>query len=162
MAPPKEKNPTYPKFGFDSFKVTVTEPSTGKPRTYTDWRPKAGTGYDILTDDVLNSGNLKVLNKFRKAHRDELDDPKNEPAKEYLDARIQTAKRLQAMERKAKLDAAMKKTPPKLEVDNTDGIVGFSNLKYPDYQTSSNGCWSITYSTLLRSPDHRGKREILY
>ena len=151
MAPPRNPNPAFPKFGFEPFYVTVTEPGTGKPHTYTDYRPKPGTGYDILTDDVLNSGNLKVLNDFYNAHEKELRDPKNAPAKEYLDARIETAKRFQDRERKAKLDAANRKTPPKLEVDNVDGIVGFSNLKYPDYQTSSNGCWSISYSTLLRS-----------
>ena len=151
MAPPRKKNPSFPSHGFVKFNVTVTEPSTGKPRTYSDWRPKPGTGYDILTDDVLTSGNLKVLNDFRKTHRKELADPKNSPAKEYLDARIQTAKRFQARERKAKLDAAMKKTPPKLAVDNKDGFIGFSELKYPDYQTSSNGCWSLAYSTLLKS-----------
>ena len=151
MAPPRNPNPSFPKFGFEPFYVTVTEPGTGKQRTYTDYRPAPNTGYDILTDDVLNSGNLKVLNDFYKAHEKELRDPKNAPAKEYLDARIETAKRFQDRERKAKLDAANRKTPPKLEVDNVDGIVGFSNLKYPDYQTSSNGCWSISYSTLLRS-----------
>ena len=153
MAPPRKKNPTFPKGGFVQIPVTVTDPSTGNTRTYTDYRPASGKdyNYDILTDDVLNSGNLKVLTDFQEKHEKELDDPKNEAAKEYLDARIQTAKRFQDRERKAKLDAFNKKTPPKLEVDNVDGIVGFSNLKYPDYQTSSNGCWSISYSTLLRS-----------
>ena len=150
MAPPQNINPAFLK-GFVKYNATMTDPQTGKQRTYTEYRPKPGTGYDILTDDALNSGNLKVLTDFSKAHEKELEDPKNAPAKEYIDARIQTAKRFQDRRRKAKLDAAMKKTPPKLAVDNTDGFVGFSNLKYTDYQTSSHGCWSIAYSTLLRS-----------
>ncbi len=56
MAPPRQKNPTFPSHGFEKFSVTGTEPSTGKKRTYNDWRPKRGAGYDILTDDVLISG----------------------------------------------------------------------------------------------------------
>ncbi len=103
MAPPRNPNPAFPHYGFTGYNVTVTVPQTGKQRTYTDYRPVSGrdpvTGrdynYDILTDDVLNSGNLEVLTNFRKAHENELRDPKNAAAKEYLDARIQTAKRFQ-------------------------------------------------------------------
>lgn len=161
MAPPRKKNPSFPEKGFEKYNVTVTDPSTGKPRTYAEYRPKRGSGYDILTDDALISGNLKVLNDFRRTHRKELADPKNAPAKEYLDARIQTAKRFEARERNAMLDAAMKKTPPKLMVDNKDGFVGFSDLKYPDYQTSSNGCWSLAYSTLLMNRIDRNYRFVM-
>ncbi len=154
MAPPITditQNPGFMKFGFVKVQTSVTDPSSGKPRMRVDYIPKPGSGYDILTDEVLNTGNLKTLNDFRRTHRKELSDPKNELVRIYLDARIETAKRFEARERKAKLDAAMKKVYPKPAVDNKDGIAGFPDLKYPDYQTSSNGCWSLSYSTLLRS-----------
>ncbi len=67
MAPPNNINPAFLK-GFVKYNAAMTEPQTGKQRTYTEYRPKPGTGYDILTDDALNSGNLKVLTDFSKAH----------------------------------------------------------------------------------------------
>ncbi len=55
MAPPRKKNPSFPEKGFEKYNVTVTDPTNGKPRTYAEYRPKRGSGYDILTDDALIS-----------------------------------------------------------------------------------------------------------
>ena len=125
--------------------------SRGQQEVREEYRIIPGRGYDILTEDVLNSGNLEVLKKFQEDHLLELTEEQNAPAKRYLDARIKNAQRVQAMQDKAKLFTALKKDPPKQEIVNQNGMIGFQNLKYPDYQTSSNGCWSIAYSTLLKS-----------
>ena len=150
MAPPKNNkaNPTI--VPFKKVRVSSVAPG-GKNVTLTDYRPAPGSGYEILTDDVLNSGDLEVLNKFRKDHRAELNQEKYAPAKKYIDARIQTAEKIKKLENKALLDTAQKKVPPKQEVVDQDGFIGFPDMKYPDYQTSSNGCWSVSYSLLLKS-----------
>ena len=151
MAPPKtyaENNPAT--LSFVKVQIPYVD-SNGKNAVRIDYRPKPGTGYDILTEDVLNSGNLKLLRKFQKDHKEELNAPKNKPAKRYIEARIKTAEKFELMEQKAKLDLAQKKLPPKLEVDEKDGFIGLSSIKYPAYQTSANGCWSISTSMLLKS-----------
>ena len=145
MAPPndyKQKNPTV--LPFDKVYKSGTN-------IVQDYRLRPGSGYEILTDDVINSGNLELLYKFRDEHQEALNDKKYQNAKNYLDARIQTAEKLQAYENKAKLSAAQGKVPPMPEVSAGDGYIGFPDLKYPDYQTSANGCWSIAYSTLLKT-----------
>ena len=149
MAPPKtykEANPTV--VPFEEVKLQSND-AKGNVVVITDKRP--AKGYEILTDDVLNSGNLELLYNFRTRHQKELKDPKYEPAKRYLDARIKTAEKLQILENKAKLLTAQNRTPPKPEVVASDGFIGFPNIRYPDYQTSANGCWSLAYSTLLKS-----------
>ena len=151
MAPPKnyrESNPTV--VPFVEVNVPHVDPG-GKQRTLTDYRPAPGSGYEILTDDVLSSGNLELLNKFRKDHRAELGQRKNAPAKRYIDTRIRSAEKFRALENKAMLDAAQKKVPPKQEVVDQDGFIGLPDMKYPDYQTAANGCWSASYSLLLKS-----------
>ncbi len=116
-----------------------------------DYVPQPGTGYDILTEEVLTSGSLTVLNNFSKAHEDELNLPENAPAKRYLEARIDTAEEIRAIRSKQQQKAALGIPYEKPELDNQDGFIGLSGIKYPDYQTSAFGCWSISYSMLLKS-----------
>lgn len=151
MAPPRtysESNPTVVPFA--KANVSYVD-SNGKKQTRTDYRPAPGSGYEILTDDVLISGDLELLNKFQKDHQAELRQEKNANAKRYIDARIRSAEKFRALENKAMLDAAQKKFPPKQEVVDKDGFIGLADMKYPDYQTSANGCWSASYSLLLKS-----------
>ncbi len=115
MAPPITditQNPGFMKFGFVKVQTSVTDPSSGKPRMRVDYIPKPGSGYDILTDEVLNTGNLKTLNDFRRTHRKELSDLKNELARIYLDARIETAKRFEARGFEAREREKPSWTPP--------------------------------------------------
>ena len=144
----REANPTIVPFDTEYFAYNDTD---GQQVVIEDYAPRKGSGYEILTDDVLNSGNLELLNHFKAANQEQLNDPKNAPARRYLDARIRNAERIQAHENKAKLFAAQKKVPPKHEVVEQNGFILIQGLEYPNYQTSSNGCWSISYSTLLKS-----------
>ena len=151
MAPPKsykEANPTV--IPFETVYESYID-NNGNRVVVEDYRPRRGSGYEILTDDVLNSGNLQLLNNFRKNNQDRLNDPKNAPAKRYLDARIKNAQKIQAYENRAKLFTAQRRVPPKPQVFESGGYIGMPSVKYPEYQTSSNGCWSIAYSTLLKS-----------
>ena len=151
MAPPKsyaESNPTI--VPFDEVKIEYID-ENGKNVVIRDYEIRPGSGYEILTDDVLNSGNLELLNNFKINNLDKLNDPNYLPAKKYLDARIRNAERIQAYENKAKLFASQKKAPYKPPVVEAEGFILIPNIEYPDYQTSSNGCWSISYSTLLKS-----------
>ena len=145
----KKKNPTVIP-GFVNVTKTVTLPN-GEKRNVTTKRPKPGTGYDILPDEILNNNNLEVLTKFSTDNEEELKKPENEPARKYLKARIKTEKKFRTLRSEAKQRAAMGTEPVKPEVDEVDGFIGLSSIKYPDYQTSSNGCWSISYSMLLKS-----------
>ena len=152
--PPKGKefeklNPTViPKFGkLDKAK----RDSNNKIVVNTEYRPMPNTGFEILTPMVLNSGNLNVLKDFQKAHEQELGDQKFEKSKKYLDARIKTTEKVNKLEEKAKKMAATGKRPKKPTLDYADGFIGLSNVKYPAYQSSFNGCWSIAYSALLNS-----------
>ena len=106
---------------------------------------------NVLNEDILNTGNLDTLVKFQEAHRAQLDDPKNKAEKDYLDARIRSSKETEKLEKKALAGIAFGKNRPLPQPDNKDGFLGFSDIKYPDFQTSSNGCWSISYSMLLKS-----------
>ena len=151
MAPPKtynEANPAIVPFEKVSF---MYPDDNGNQVVIEDYSPTEGSGYEILTDDVLNSGNLELLYNFRTKNQNKLNDPRYAPAKRYLDARIKNAERFQAYENKAKLFAALGKKPPQPIVMESQGYIGIPNLQYRDYQTSGNGCWSVAYSTLLRS-----------
>ena len=153
MAPLKNYSEANPSMlpGMDAVTVSYVT-NNGKTATrIADYVPKPGSGYEILTDDVLNSGNLDVLYGFRETHRNELNDPRYAPAKKYLDARIHTAEKIHALEQKKKIAVFEGKLPPKPEVDTVKGFIGLSAIKYPDYQTSANGCWSLSYSMLLKS-----------
>ena len=150
LKPYNEANPTMLP-GMDAVMVDYITDSGNHDTRISDYVPKPGSGYEILTDDVLNSGNLEVLRKFQYEHRNELNEPKNAPAKKYMEARIKTAEKLDLLEKKKKFSAAQGKMPPKLSLDTKGGFIGFSTIKYPDYQTSANGCWSASYSLLLKS-----------
>ena len=153
MAPKKDNSVVNPAMlnGMDPVVVNYVD-AKGKPATrLVDYVPKPGSGYEILTDDVLNSGNLDVLYDFRDTHLNELNSPRYAPAKRYIDARIKTAEKIRTLERKRKMAAFEGKVPPKPEVDTVKGFIGLSTIKYPDYQTSANGCWSLSYSMLLKS-----------
>ncbi|GEM_PF-2607742 len=100
-----------------------------------------------LTQEVINSGNLKLLRDFFNARAaqltlDELD---------YLTARIAAAEEFERLNKEAMRNLAEGKDHPVPQTDNNGGYTGFSNLVYPDKQTSTNGCWSCAYSLLLKS-----------
>ncbi len=102
-----------------------------------------------LTEDVINTGNIKVLKDFRKKNKKDL----NKRERLYLDTRIETADKLEKLKDKAIRKIAWGE-PPEIwskEPDLTDGFTGFSNLKLDNQQTSDNGCWSCAYSLLLKS-----------
>ncbi len=145
----EKKNPTTIP-GFVNVDKTITLPN-GEKKQVTIKRPKPGMGFDILTDEVLSNNNLDVLNKFAEENKDELEKPENAPAKRYIKARIRTEKKFRKLRADAKQKAALGVAPKKPELDEKDGFIGLASVKYPDYQTSSNGCWSISYSALLMS-----------
>ena len=110
---------------------------------------------NALTEDIINTGNLKMLKSFRYP-RGKGGVKLSEREKEYLDYKISTAEELDKIERKALHDMAWDekdedkvRNTPKLDVKN--GYMGFSHLKLPNTQTSNHGCWSCAYSLLLKS-----------
>ncbi len=144
-----KKNPTTIP-GFVNVAKTITLPS-GEKKQVTIKRPKPGSGFEILTDEVLSNNNLDVLTKFAVENEEELNKPENAPAKKYIKARIKTEKKFRKLRADAKQKAALGIAPEKPKLDEEGGFIGLSTIKYPDYQTSSMGCWSLAYSTLLKS-----------
>ncbi len=130
----------------DKTKKPVINPRTGKPvEAVIGYKPLLRKGG--LTEEILNTGNLETLEEFWEDHGEEL----NEPEKEYMEARLNTAREVKRLGDASKADLAEGKTAPRPEPDEKDGFVGFSDLKYPNQQTSGNGCWSCSYSLLLKS-----------
>ena len=144
-----DQNPTN-SMAFETVEETEVD-SVGQTVKVTHRVPARGSGYDILTDDVLASGNLELLTQFRKNNEKALDKEENARAKKYLEERIRVAEKLAALEKQAKENAALGKETPKPVLDEKDGFQGFSNLTYSGPQTSFNGCWSCAYSLLLKS-----------
>ena len=101
-----------------------------------------------LTPDIINTGNLEMLQEFYDQHGEKLDDKE----KKYLQSRIKTAERVEQIRQEKLGDIAKdeKYEPPAPDV-SPDGIEGFSDLKLPGKQTSGNGCWSCAYTLLLKS-----------
>ena len=144
------KNPTNC-LRFAKYKLTHTDKNGNTTQTLVTI-PERDKGYDILTDEVLSSGNLELLMKFQEDHRQELADPKHRPAREYINARIRAAKKIDKMKKKAREKVAVGKKPPQAKVQSSkDGWIGLPSLQYPGYQTSANGCWSCSLSLLLKS-----------
>ena len=100
-----------------------------------------------LTVEVLNTGNLKVLKDFYADNASNL----NDDELTYLNSRIQTAEEVERLKKKALNDLVEGKKTAYAKLDKVNGFDGFSQLKYSDYQTSFNGCWSCAYSLLLKS-----------
>lgn len=144
-----DQNPTN-SMAFETVEETEVG-SDGQTVKVTRRVPERGSGYDILTDDVLASGNLELLTQFRNNNTDALGKAENARAKKYLEERIRVAEKLAALEKQAKENAALGKETPKPVLDEKDGFQGFSNLTYSGPQTSFNGCWSCAYSLLLKS-----------
>ena len=144
-----DQNPTN-SMAFETVEETEVD-SVGQTVKVTRRVPERGSGYDILTDDVLASGNLELLTQFRKNNEKALEKGENARAKKYLEERIRVAEKLAALEKQAKENAALGKETPKPVLDEKDGFQGFSNLTYSGPQTSFNGCWSCAYSLLLKS-----------
>lgn len=157
MAPPKKGTKEYvkanPSFGIKFVQTkTYYQDQYGSQQVQIGYMKQPNTGYDILTDDVLGTGDPKVLKDFRDKNAAALNQPKNALAKHYLDTRIQVADKVEQLGEKAKADAALGKKPKKHEVVATeDGFIGIPDLKYDNFQTSGNGCWSCAYSLLLKS-----------
>ena len=157
MAPPKKGTKAYamanPSFGINFVQTkTYYNDIYGNPQVQIGYMKQPNTGYDILTDDVLGTGDPKALKDFRDKNAAALNQPKNAPAKQYLDARIRVADKVEQLGEKAKANAALGKKPKKHEVVATeDGFIGMPDLKYDNFQTSGNGCWSCAYSLLLKS-----------
>ncbi len=112
-----------------------------------------------LTEDIMISGDLETLRRFRHEHGEEL----NEDEKKYLDARIHSAKEVISAEARSKRDLAWGEADesswPQLDV--RDGFIGFSNVRLSEAQNSDNGCWSCAYSLLLSSRNvHMTQEEI--
>lgn len=101
-----------------------------------------------LTPDIINTGNLEMLQEFYDQHGEKLDDKE----KKYLQSRIKTAERVEQIRQEKLGDIAKdeKYEPPAPDV-SPDGIEGFSDLKLPGKQSSGNGCWSCAYTLLLKS-----------
>ncbi len=104
-----------------------------------------------LTDDIVSTGNLKVLENFRKQNRDKL----NKREKAYLSRRIRSAREINKLEKKALMRIAYG-DPPEFDksmevIEDKDGFIGFPGLKLLESQSSHNGCWSCSYSLLLKS-----------
>ena len=124
----------------------VTDPETGLVRNGGIPQPIG----KVLTEDIINTGNLEMLKEFAEAHGKEL----NRREKRYLSCKIKAAEKIDKLEKEAVNnlawgnDAKVKKT---LNVDLASGYTGFSKLKLNEPQSSDNGCWSCAYSLLLES-----------
>ena len=101
-----------------------------------------------LTEEVLTTGDMGVLNKFLKKNVIRLTDDEIT----YLNLRRE-AQEAFIRERGKQWNIFVSKgeEKPFLTADNKNGFIGFSELKYPEPQSSDNGCWSCALSLLLRS-----------
>ena len=101
-----------------------------------------------LTPDIINTGNLEMLQEFYDQHGEKL----NDKEKKYLESRIKAAERAEQIrqERLENIAKDEKYEPPAPDM-SPDGFVGFSDLKLPGKQSSGNGCWSCAYTLLLKS-----------
>ena len=141
MPGPKEVFIKYEK----EYKAVIDNKTGQSKMVEAGYRPKLREGG--LTEEILLNGNPEKLQSFWDENADHL----NAEEKAYLQNRLHTARKVQKIgaETRAKLSngESMQGKEPKKE----GGFIGFADLKYPEKQTSSNGCWSCSYSLLLKS-----------
>lgn|GEM_PF-1880991 len=104
-----------------------------------------------LTNEIISTGNRKVLEQFYQDHKKEL----NKKEERYMRRRIRAAKHFEKLEKSALMHAAYgekEKVPNDMEIgEDEDGFIGFKDLRLIEPQSSNNGCWSCSYSLLLKS-----------
>ena len=101
-----------------------------------------------LTEDILLNGDLNTLLDFYDKNQDRM----TEEEKQYMQIRIDSATEVSRLKQKAINDLAEGNVPQGPEPQKSeDGMIGFPDIKNPGVQTSSNGCWSMAYSLLLKS-----------
>ena len=101
-----------------------------------------------LTEDILLNGDLNTLLDFYDKNKDRM----TEEEKQYMQIRIDSATEVSRLKQKAINDLAEGNVPQGPEPQKSeDGMIGFPDIKNPGVQTSSNGCWSMAYSLLLKS-----------
>ena len=144
--PPVVDN-AHPFIDFDPVTRTFTNPQTHEERTIiTDYIPKLREGG--LNYDIINTGDLETLTNFWNDQKDNL----TPDERSYMIARINASVEIQNQKIKALGDIAEGKETKGPEPQVFDGnMVGFQNLKSPGVQSSGNGCWSVSYSMLLKS-----------
>ena len=100
-----------------------------------------------LTEEIIATGDLETLENFWNEKKDDL----NPEEKEYMKARVSAAREMEKIRINQMAKLADGKTTVSPDPDNKNGFRGFSNIKYPDIQTTGNGCWSYSFSLLLKS-----------
>ena len=100
-----------------------------------------------LNEEILNTGNLEVLKSFLANNKNTLTNDE----KQYLALRIQAQEVFENEKRKSAEALASNQEKKQPAVDNKKGFAGFSLLKYSGKQTSFCGCWSCSFSLMLKS-----------
>ena len=140
----KQENPK-PFIKFEN-QYKVYDAGTPKERkVLTGYKPLLREGG--LTEEIIATGDLKTLEDFWYTKKDKL----TREERTYLKARVAAAQEMEYIRRNQMAELADGKTPVSPEPDKKNGFIGFSNIKYPDIQTSGNGCWSYSFSLLLKS-----------
>ncbi len=121
-----------------------------------DPQPELGdndTGDTTLPRGILNSGDPELLQIYREMYGNALIYmPDGDLYLEYLDQRIQGLNRVrQAKENSAKRTAGG--TVPALPVVQTsqNGTIRLQGVRQTEFQSASQGCWSVALSNLLGS-----------
>jgi hypothetical protein len=102
---------------------------------------------DMIPDDIIATGNVRKLQDFYETNKDKL----SLEDLRYLQARLETAWKLEELEMEAKTAIERGEAPKRPEVTNEQGYIGLANLKLEEPQTSGNGCWSCGMHLLLKS-----------
>ena len=112
---------------------------------------------------VMSTGNCGILMQFFDYHKDEL----SENDKAYLKDKINVMMEVNMISENEKADIDAKAKNPKKEDLKSEkrqlykkgNVVKLPNIHLDRFQTSTNGCWSVSYELMLQSKGIELKQE---
>ena len=121
-----------------------------------DPNPQAGDydeGDQTLPRGILNSGDLELLTLYRDTYADTLRAmPDGALYVEYLDQRIGGITRIRQQKEESRKRLQRGELPQlPLVQELQDGTIRLTDFHQDQFQSSSQGCWSVTLSNLLKS-----------
>jgi len=110
-------------------------------------------GDTTLPRGILNTGDPELLSIYRELYGDALRAmPDGAMYVEYLDQRIAGIRRLRQQKEESRKKTERGERPPLPPVKQLPGgEIRLTNVTQTEFQSSSQGCWSVSLSNILRS-----------
>ncbi len=118
--------------------------------------PKIGDydeGDTTLPRGILNTGDIELLRIYKELYGDTLRTmPDGRLYVEYLDQRIAGLDRVRQQKEESRKKTERRELPPLPPVqESPDGTIMLTGVRQTEYQTATQGCWSVSLSNILRS-----------